>query len=164
MDSLKVHTRCNTEFEDYQINNMETTHLEEEHHSDEDHHSDESHDHEHDHGEHASDADVVIISVVDIGILILCCMIVVHFIRYLKENRRLSKEVATSLFYKADIVCLSTIVLYTIIIMILIVHDILHLIELEARFHFEMGITQWILFFIARTWLVCTVVCILQMK
>ena len=115
-------------------------------------HDHDSHEHEHDHG-HGAEADIIIISVIDIIITILCMIIVVHFIRYLvkyNENYKSKIKDANNWFIRTDIFCLITILIYSVIIVIVVIHDILHFVGSEGSFHFELGLTQWILFFIGR--------------
>eukprot|EP01083_Nonionella_stella_P042064 113806_1 len=112
-----------------------------------------NHDHEHD--EHGLEADILPISIVDILIAILCMVMIIHFVIYLKNEQRTLP----------DIITFVTILFYFISILIILIHDILHFIEdsevqsIEASFHLELGIVQWFVFFISRALLQFSFLC-----
>ena len=115
-----------------------------------DHQNEDSHDHAHN-----ADGDVIAISIIDFLILILCILILIHFTKYMlnKKNYNFNQSVKDkdNLFRIGDIICLTTIILYGITIIILIAHDILHFSKVDSEYyHVDLGITQWILFLIAR--------------
>ena len=109
--------------------------------------------------QHANDEDVIAISIVDFSILILCIFILIHFIKYIlnKNNYNLGESLHTSkynLFRISDIICLLAIILYFFTIIILLAHDILHFIDIDPDYYcIQLGVSQWILFFIARVML-----------
>ena len=125
------------------------------HDHDHDHDHDHGHGHDHDH-DHDAGADVITISIIDFLILILCILILIKFIRYTlnKENYTFGQSVneKNNLFRIGDIISLVTIFLYGITIIIVVIHDILHFIDIGGNwnYHFDLGITQWILFLMAR--------------
>ena len=109
------------------------------------HHDD--HDHDHDH-----DGDLIALSIVDFLILILCIPILIHFIKYILDEKNYNFGQDT-LFRNGDIICFISIALYGLTIFIVVFHDILHFVDLDTviwDYHYQLGIIQWILFFMAR--------------
>ena len=108
-------------------------------------HEDDHHDENEHHDEHGFEVDILVISIIDFAIAILCTIMVILFLKYIFKVKHSDNP-----FKKNDILSLSSIISYTLTIYIVIVHDILHMIELDGPFHFEFGITQWVTFFMGR--------------